>query len=262
MNVVIQYLLSVSAVYALILMIRKTFSMLMPSIAKQQYLSILISALTIVAVMQFALSPLLISYNKDLTMKDMNNNISPKIKRVVLAHAWPADAETAWYPSLKASLEKMDIEMVIPTLPSPEESTAQDWVKTLKEAAADKPSETLLIGHSIGGTALLRMLQSTDQQFAGLVMVSTAGFDLGYPALKDFFEGEFNYEKIKQNTGFVTTFYSPNDQVLAPDPVLHAKTFLTNLDAKTILLHNRGHFAPFDNCTDIPELLEEIEIRK
>jgi|GEM_PF-5230899 len=260
MNVVTQYLVSITTVFTLILLIRKMLATYIPRIAERQYLSILISALIIVAVMQTVIIPILTSNNEKINSENMNDT-QLKIKKVVLAHAWPADSTTAWYPKFKESLEAKGIELIIPALPNPEESTAQDWIQVLKNASANNPSETLLIGHSIGGTALLRMLESTDKQFAGLIMVSTAGFDLGYPALKDFFEGEFNYNKVLENTQNITTFYSPNDQVLAPDPIKHANVFLTNLNAKTIILNNRGHFAPFDNCTEIPELLEEIEIR-
>lgn len=257
MNIITNYLIFVASVFVLIITIRKILQAFIPKIAKNQYVSMLISATSIVAVMQFIISPLL---QQDIDTTEIKNSKTDlKIKKVILAHAWPADSTTAWYPDLKGKLESKGIEVVIPTLPNPEESTSQDWVEKLKDVASIDTKHTLLIGHSIGGTALLRMLESTNNKYAGLIMVSTAGFDLGYPMLKDFFENEFNYDKIIDNTQFISTFYSPNDQVLAPEPVKHANVFLTNLDAKTIILNDRGHFAPFDNCTQVPELLEEIE---
>ncbi|NJO01143.1 MAG: hypothetical protein HC880_05085 [Bacteroidia bacterium] len=35
-------------------------------------------------------------------------------------------------------------------------------------------------------------------------------------------------------------------------------THLENLSAKTIISPHRGHFAPFDDCQDLPELVDEV----
>jgi len=235
----------------------------MPFLKKVKGLQLLFSALCIVGCMQFVIVPRLQSWfpknepiqsNSFTEMKSVEN----PIKKVVLAHAYPADAQTAWYPHFKTEMEKEGIEVVIPALPNPEISSAEQWISILQKEAKEKPEETLLIGHSIGGTALMRMLEKSESQFAGLIMVSTAGFDLGYPALKDFFAKEFDYQSISEKAGFFINYYSSNDQVLAPDPMRHAQIFLDQLNAKTIFLDNRGHFAPFDDCVAIPELVEEV----
>lgn len=258
-----QYFGSVTAVFVLIVAVRQVVEKWLPFLKKVKGLPFLFSALCIVASMQFAIVPALQSLfpihdqvpsHSLIPMKNTENPIT----KVVLAHAYPADAQTAWYPHFKAEMEKAGIEVVIPALPNPETSTAEQWVSILEKEANKQPESTLLVGHSIGGTALLRMLEKSEKQFAGLVMVSTAGFDLGYPALKDFFAEEFDFASISERTGFITTYYSLNDQVLAPDPMKHAQVFLEQLDAKTIVLHNRGHFAPFDDCTSHPELVAEV----
>ncbi|CAM1341901.1 RBBP9/YdeN family alpha/beta hydrolase [Tenacibaculum amylolyticum] len=262
MEAIVKYALFLVVIFSLILITRKIMEQFAPSISKNKYLSVFISASVIVAIMQFIIIPNFQSVKSKNENLNQMKTVTSTIKRVILAHAWPADAQTAWYPEVKKQLEEKGIEVIIPPLPNPENSSAEDWIKILQDTADKNSENTLLIGHSIGGTAVLRMLEQTDKKFAGLIMVSTAGFDLGYPALKDFFEGEFDYNKINSNTSFVTTFYSPNDVVLAPDPVKHASVFLKNLNAKTIILNERGHFAPFDNCTDIPELLQEITNRR
>ena len=258
-----QYIGSVTAVFLLIMSLGQIVERWLPFLKKVKGLPLLFSALCIVGGMQFVIVPALQSWfpgkepiqsNEVMTM----NNNKKQIKKVVLAHAYPANPETAWYPHFKAEMERAGIKVVIPALPDPDTSTPEQWTAILEEEANKQPESTLLVGHSIGGTALLRMLEKSNYQFAGLVLVSTAGFDLGYPALKAFFAEAFDYGSITEKTGFITTYYSLNDRVLAPDPMKHAQVFLEQLDAKTVFLHERGHFAPFDNCVSHQELVDEV----
>ncbi|OYQ32993.1 hypothetical protein CHU92_13810 [Flavobacterium cyanobacteriorum] len=177
--------------------------------------------------------------------------------RVIIAHAYPADSSTAWYPYIADNLKKQNCEVLIPNFPEPD---LKGWQNVLKPLADKSPEKTILIGHSIGCVNILRYLESAGntKKFPLVILVAPPAFNLGYEQLNSFFATPFDFNTIKSRAEKIVVIMTMQDRVLAPDPMKHGQIFLENVKAKLVILPEGGHFAPFDNVTSLPEVLEEI----
>jgi len=189
------------------------------------------------------------------------------MKQIVIAHAlgvtpeftWGDAPGLLWYPAAQEALIKKGSTVKIPALPDANHPRLGSWTNALHTAVDSDPASTVLIGHSVGGIAVLRYLESLDleEPFAEAILVATNVFDVGYAEITaEFLATAFQYERIKKNVRQVVAISAIDDPVLAPDPVKHGLVLLQQLGAKLIVLPHGGHFTPFDDCRD---LLEEIE---
>lgn len=178
---------------------------------------------------------------------------------VVLSHAFEGSPDLTFYPALRKHLNAAGIATAVPQMPDIPDPGS--WARAFEAAITAPAAETLLIGHSLGGMNILRFLgqrPADSQPFAGLVLVSTPLFDVGYEALRAFFEGALNWERIRHAAGDrIVGIYAANDPILAPDPLAHVRSLLDGGASKVVVFSRGGHFAPFDNCTDLPELRVE-----
>ncbi|MBD2768202.1 alpha/beta hydrolase [Hymenobacter sp. BT664] len=182
------------------------------------------------------------------------------MNRVVLSHACPATPETAWYPYIRQKLTQKGFEMEIPQLPDPEHSRLQSWQNAFAPIADEAPANTVLIGHSLGCINVLRYLEQYEgaDKFPLVILVAPPAFDLGYPNLADFFATPLDFSGLKQKAEKVVVLVTPTDRVLQPEPVQHGLKYVQEAGAKLIVLAEGGHFAPFDNVTELKEIVEEI----
>lgn len=189
------------------------------------------------------------------------------MKHIVIAHAlsvtpeftWGDAPGHLWYPAAQEALTKKGSTVKIPALPDANHPRLGPWTNALRTAVDSDPASTVLIGHSVGGIAVLRYLESLDleEPFAEAILVATNVFDVGYPEITaEFLATAFQYERIKKNVRQVVAISAIDDPVLAPDPVKHGLVLLQQLGAKLIVQPHGGHFTPLDDCRD---LLEEIE---
>jgi uncharacterized protein len=182
-------------------------------------------------------------------------------KNVILSQGYPVKPMTPWFPQLKSELAKLGINAVAPQMS--EIPSLESWQNTLKPLADVSPKNTILVGHSIGSVNILRYLETSTatEKFPLLVLVAPPAFSLGYEALSSFFATPFNFEKIKSRVKKVVVIITLQDSVLG-DPMKHADVYLKNLDAKVIILHKGGHFAPFEanGGVSLIEAVEEIKL--
>ena len=96
-------------------------------------------------------------------------------KRVVIIHGYMSHPQSNWFPWLKAELEKQNIEVVVPNMPDPAWPTMETWVQTVRNIVGTLDNQTILVGHSLGGTTLLRYLEIIEkpQRAAGTVLVAS-----------------------------------------------------------------------------------------
>ncbi|GLZ78473.1 hypothetical protein Afil01_32800 [Actinorhabdospora filicis] len=133
--------------------------------------------------------------------------------RIVISRAMGTTAESLWYPYL--AKVNPDAEVVVPELPqNPEIGT---WLPPVTAAAGEgRPGETVLVGHSLGGPNLLRLLESHEgEPFAGVVLVASMSEPIGYEALEPFFAGGFDWARIKKAARRFEVLTAADDPVLA-----------------------------------------------
>lgn len=187
-------------------------------------------------------------------------------KHAIIIHGWDGSPEDCWFPYLKQELEKRGFDVDVPAMPSPNHPKMQEWVSKLHETIKVSDENTFLIGHSIGCQTILRYLDALkgEEKIGGVVLV--AGWVTLYTSAistreekqiaKPWIEAPFNWQNVKKRANYFTAIFSDNDKCV---PLEHNKiTFEINLNAKTIIEHEKGHFSGEDNIKELPSALNAV----
>lgn len=216
-------------------------------------------------------------YAKDITIEEAKDvlerimklreeilNLLLKMKRAFIVHRWDGTPKSDWYPWLKKELEKKGFKVEVPTMPNTSEPKINDWVNHLKKVVGKLDNKTSFIGHSIGCQTIIRFLEKeTYNSKLGNVVFVAGWFKL------DNLEGEeveaianpwidtpIDFNKIKPKLSKLSVFLSTNE----PHGFIeeNSKMFKEGLDAKIIILKDRGHFTADDGVNKLPEILNEL----
>lgn len=183
------------------------------------------------------------------------------MKKVYLIHGWGGSSEGGWFNWLKLQLEgKAEVRAF--DMPDTDHPNIEKWVNFIKENVLDLDKETYFIGHSIGCQAILRFLETLEEslQIGGCVFVA-GWFNLKPGSFTDNEEKEtakpwlntpLDFEKVKSHCKNFLAIFSDNDPYV---PITDEKIFKENLDAKTIIKHDKEHF---NKRQEMPEILNFI----
>jgi len=183
------------------------------------------------------------------------------MKRAVIVHCWGGSSNYAWYPWVKAELEKCGYQVTVPDMPDSDSPKLATWLPHLQEIVGQPDDELVLIGHSIGTVAIMRYLEALKVGQVGKVIL-VAGFtdELGFKELENFFETRLNFAKIKTKSknGFVV-IQSDNDPFVSEQ---YGERLKEELGAKLIIKHGANHMSGAvdgeEACTELPEVVESV----
>ena len=181
---------------------------------------------------------------------------------VVLIHGCPEiDSETEikyneqhWLLWVKLSLEKRGIKVDNPLMPNAKKPVYEDYKRVLNELEINQ--DTVLVGHSCGGSLIIRYIQDMKKRVSKVIMVAPWKFnDEGTKYHEDF----YNYEIepfVKSYIEEVVYFTSDNEEDAGKKSL---EIFQNILGGKTINIQNHGHYVEGEMGTnEFPELIEEI----
>lgn len=183
------------------------------------------------------------------------------MKRAVIVHCWSGYPKYCWYQSVKKELEEKGFEVSVPVMPDTDKPKLSLWLPKLKEIIGEPDEDLYLIGHSIGVITIIRYLETLEenQKIGGAVFAAGFTDDLGISEIKNFFETDIDFKKIKKRCKKFSVILSDNDPYVA---IKYGKIFEEKLVADVKILHNMGHFSgEVDNeksCTNLPEVTKEI----
>ena len=170
--------------------------------------------------------------------------------KFILLHGYKGSPDGNWFPWLKEQLKDHDVST--PSFPSP--ATIDEWYNIIDTDQID--DQTILIGHSLGGSFVLRLLEKGAKPHAAIV-VSAPIKRLGIEDLDDhivsFVEPPFKWETIKQNCKNILVVASDNDPYV---PMEHASTIAKNLSAHLDICYGCEHI----QMKEYPELLEKMNL--
>ena len=198
------------------------------------------------------------------------------MKTVIIFHGTGSSPNRNWFPWLKKQLESQGYRVIIPQFPHPKRqfvtalikrfipqlpsSSFEDWMKTLEEYKQYINKDTVLIGHSLGGLFLLRLLERLDDPINSAIFVSTSigikpitFYNNDYSFSRGF---HFDWHKIRQNAGSFVVFHSDNDNTVS---FKNGEQLAKDLRVKLDIIPNKGHLNSKSGYTKCLEILEKIE---
>ncbi len=182
--------------------------------------------------------------------------------KVFIIHGAYGNPEENWFLWLKEKLMEVGCVVFTPTFPTPKDQSLDNWLKALKPFEEHITEDTILVGHSIGATFILSVLEKLNGRVKGAFLV--AGF-IG--PVKDprgtlnrinvtFCERNFRWDRIKSNCGKFVLINSDSDPYV---PLEAAENISRPLGVPLTLIRGAGHFNKESGYTQFPELLEMIE---
>jgi uncharacterized protein len=174
------------------------------------------------------------------------------MKKVFIIHGFEGSPNGAWRPWLMAELEKQDTYACALSMPAPEKPVLSEWLDEMKRhITANIQDEIYLVGHSLGGTVILRYLEKyTDVNIKGAIMVSAPCEKTQNRKIEGFLETSFDYETIKQKTQSFAVIHGDDDPFVK---VADAETIAKGVGGKLILIPGGKHLNGGSGCFELPE---------
>ncbi len=181
------------------------------------------------------------------------------MKRVIIVHGWSGSPDTNWMPWLKAELEKLGHEVLVPNMRDTDNPIIEHWVPHLAQVVGVPDSDTYFVGHSIGCQAILRYLETIDIAVGGALFVS-GWFNLENmedekeeEIAKPWIEIPIDLEKVKSVLPKSTLIISDNDPYGCFE---ENKKRFAEFVTKEVVLHNAEHITETQHLEILSELKE------
>jgi predicted alpha/beta hydrolase family esterase len=181
---------------------------------------------------------------------------------VFIFHGTEGYPEENWFPWMKEKLEAEGCKVIVPQFPTPPIVPAKisEWFDVLKKYENEITEDTILIGHSLGGIFLLRVLEKLNHPVREAVFVGAPIGErpiLNYDRDEAFSGFNFDWENIKNKTKNFIVYQSDNDPYVGLE---NGKALAKNLGVDLTFIPNAGHFNTKAGYTEFPDLLEKIKL--
>ena len=142
--------------------------------------------------------------------------------------------------------------------PNPEAPSFPAWLDLLETYKQYIDEQTIMIGHSLGGLFLLRVLERLPNQiFAAFFVAAPIGIKpIRYYDSDYRFSGfTFDWKLIKSQAKHFSVFHSDNDPYVSLN---NGKELAKKLGIQLHFIPNAGHLNAESGYTKLDELLQEI----
>lgn len=182
------------------------------------------------------------------------------MKNAIILHGISSNPDEFWFPYVKAELEKREYNVWIPQLPQPDSPDINVYVPWILEKGKID-TDTVLIGHSVGASLILALLDSIDHPIRQAVLVA-GSLIWKDPRLKASVKEEnmYNWEKMKKNVSNIVFINSTNDPWGSTD--IQAKKIFDHLGG-LLITNNHGHMGSNDYnqpYKEFPLLVKLVEL--
>lgn len=160
-------------------------------------------------------------------------------------HAFKDNASSAFWPWLQKELLLRGGELTVLDLPNPSEPQIAEQVQFIKEHYTFN-KKTIVITHSLGGVAALKLLPELDQPIEKLILIAPPAAPDGFldqkprPALDACCDWSFDYQVIADKAGSIVVVADAQDHIV---PLSQPKQLAEQLQAEFVVLKSQNpHF--------------------
>jgi len=163
-----------------------------------------------------------------------------------------------WIPWLKQELEGNGYKVTVPAFPTPDGQNYDNWMQITEPYLTDFNEETVLIGHSIGASFTLAVLEKLNVKIKKTVLVSGFVGPLGLELdeiNKTIAERVLDWDKVRANSTEFVVFHGNDDQYV---PDSKAEELGELLGVEPVFVQEGGHLNEAAGFTEFPLLLSKI----
>ncbi len=182
------------------------------------------------------------------------------MKNALILHGTANNSKGNWFPWLAGELTRSGYDVWLPDLPVATNPDSRRYNSFLFSNNAWKfTHESLLVGHSSGGVAALKVLQELPQDSIVDTCVTVGAFvnTHGWDDIKGLFTEPFDFEVIRSHAKKFIIYHSDDDPYV---PLDDAYVLQEKLKGELIIMKGQGHFnlEKGPQYRQFPELLEKI----
>tara|TARA_Y100000310_G_scaffold255534_1_gene263017 strand:+ start:8798 stop:9361 length:564 start_codon:yes stop_codon:yes gene_type:complete len=176
---------------------------------------------------------------------------------VFIIHGIYGSPEENWFPWLKKELELLGCRVFVPRFPNPANPKFNEWMEFLDKFKEHLNEDSIVVGHSLGVTFLLSVLEKYSAKAAFFVASVTPGIKNEFSwQMKTFIDKKPDWSKIKNNCKNFFIYNSDNDPYI---PLSKGEELAKNLDSKLKIIKNAGHFNEKAGYKKFELLLKDIK---
>lgn len=164
------------------------------------------------------------------------------MKNAIIVHGRTAAPDMHWFKEEAKILESKGYKVTIPRLSDDVRPKMEDWMKVLEKEKLGE--DTLLIGHSLGTVAILRLLERTKVKVQKVILLAAYSHDLreNYEA-HEFVKDDFDWDKIKTSASEFIIINEKNDPNVRFEL---GKEVAEKLNAELVISRTENHMHHFD----------------
>jgi len=182
--------------------------------------------------------------------------MAPTVKRRVLiipGNGCSPIVKCNWYSWLSDTLNATDyFECPLLDFPDPRKARESIWLPFIRDKLQCN-SECIVVGHSSGAEAIMRLLET--DRVHGAVLVSACHTDLGMESerISGYYSRPWQWKLIANNADWIVQFHSDDDPFIPPS---EAQFVAARIGSEYIERKQRGHFMT-KTLDDIMAVLEQ-----
>jgi len=188
------------------------------------------------------------------------------MKKVFIIHGFGGMPNGGWLAWLAMELGKSGIYACALPMPNPSEPIKEEWINLMNELIGEPNENIFLVGHSLGGPAVLKYLESLNpkSKLGGVLLVSSFIEPLNvnetnsdFRKIDNFVIPAINFENIKNIPNKMTVIHGQKDTVV---PFSHSKIIAEKMNCELVLIPEGDHFSQKMEpiCYELPEALEAL----
>ncbi|MBI1326320.1 MAG: GNAT family N-acetyltransferase [Alphaproteobacteria bacterium] len=176
---------------------------------------------------------------------------------ITIIHGTRGSPNINWFPWAREVFTQAGHTVHIPAMPTPENQTAQNWLEVYNTL----PPADILIGHSIGATFLLHVLQHAKSPVKKSIFVAPVMGDIDFPEYdalnKSFWDFPFDWAHIKAMAGDITILHGDNDPYA---PLTHPQKLRDLVEGDYSIIKDGEHLNGEAGFTEFPMLADIINL--
>lgn len=181
--------------------------------------------------------------------------------KFLIFHCWGGNARGCWRGWLADELRRRGHDVVAPEFPETHNPEPEAWLAEVRRNVPkfDPRDEWVLVGHSLGCPAILRVLErlGPGEKVKAAVLVAAFAADLGISEIESFVDRPFGWEKIRGKAGRIVVVNSDNDPLI---DLSEGRRIAKLMGAELVVEHGAGHINEGSGFTSYPRLLEILGV--